>query len=48
MMSLVSGLVVTSESPGQTRKKPKDLSVCEREDRGCGEGGGLYVVYIRE
>jgi hypothetical protein len=35
-------------SPGQTRKKPKDLSTRERENRGCGEGGGLYVVYIRD
>ena len=30
--------------PGQTCKKPKDLSTREREDRGCGEGGGAYVV----
>ena len=30
--------------PGQTRKKPKDLSEREREDRGCGEDGGVYVV----
>ena len=30
--------------PGQTRKKPKDLSVCDREDHGRGEGGGVYVV----
>jgi hypothetical protein len=29
-------------------KKPKDLSEREREDRGCGEGGGLYDVYIRD
>ena len=34
--------------PGQTRKKPKDLSAREREDRGCGEGVGLYVVYMCE
>jgi hypothetical protein len=32
----------------QTRKKPKDLSTREREERGCGEGGGLYTVYMRE
>ena len=32
----------------QTRKKPKDLSTREREERGCGEGGGLYTVYIRD
>jgi hypothetical protein len=25
--------------PGQTRKTPKDLSACEREERWCGEGG---------
>ena len=34
--------------PGQTPKKPKDLSVCNREDRGCGKGGSVYSVYIRE
>jgi hypothetical protein len=33
--------------PGQTRKIPKDLSVREREHRGCGEGGGVYVVCRR-
>ncbi len=26
--------------PGQTHKKPEDLSVCKREDRVCGEVGG--------
>ncbi len=31
-------------SPGQTRKKPKDLSAREREERGRWEGGGLYDV----
>ena len=25
-------------SPGQTRMKPKDLSLREREEHGCGEG----------
>ena len=35
-------------SPGQTHKTPKDLSSREREESGCGEGVGLYVVYIRE
>ncbi len=30
--------------PGQTLKKPKDLSTREREDRGRGEGGGVYGV----
>ncbi len=33
--------------PGQTRKKPKDLSAREREDRGRWEGGGVYAVCIR-
>ena len=32
---------------GQTRKKPKDLSALEREERGCGEGGGVYAVCRR-
>jgi hypothetical protein len=27
--------------------KPKDLSVCDREERGRGEGGGVYDVCIR-
>jgi hypothetical protein len=34
--------------PGQTRKKPKDLSACDREECGSGEGGSVYAVYIRE
>ena len=35
--------------PGQTRKKPKDLSAREREERGRGEGagGGVYAVCMR-
>jgi hypothetical protein len=33
-------------SPGQTRKTPKDLSAREREDRGRGEGVGLYAVHM--
>ena len=33
--------------PGQTRKKPRDLSVYDREECGCGEGGGVYDVFIR-
>jgi hypothetical protein len=32
---------------GQTRKKPKDLSVREGEERGRGEGGGVYAVCMR-
>jgi hypothetical protein len=31
-------------SPGQTQKKPKDLSAREREECGCEEGGGVYAV----
>ena len=34
--------------PGQTHKKPKDLSVREGEDRGSGEGVGVYVVCMCE
>jgi len=30
----------------QTWKTPKDLSVHDREERGCGEGVGLYPVYM--
>ena len=33
---------VGGKSPGQTRKKPKDLSAREREEGGRGEGGVLY------
>ena len=29
----------SGRSPGQTRKNPKDLSGCDREERGRGEGG---------
>jgi hypothetical protein len=32
--------------PGQTCKKPKDLSSREREERGRGEGGGVYPVTL--
>ena len=35
-------------SPRQTRKKPKDLSARERENRGCGEGEGVHVVFMCE
>jgi hypothetical protein len=28
---------------GQTRKKPKDLSACDREERGRGKVGGVYA-----
>ena len=36
-------------TPGQTRKKPKDLSAREREERGRGEGagGGVHAVCMR-
>ncbi len=30
--------------PGQTSKKPKDLSPREGEERGGGVGGGVYDV----
>ena len=39
---------VGGTSPVQTWKTPKDLSTREREECGCGEGVGLYTVYIRE
>ncbi len=31
-------------SPGQTRKKQKDLSAREREEGGCGEGVGVCML----
>jgi hypothetical protein len=34
--------------PDQTRKTTKNLSEHDREERGCGEGVGLYVVYMCE
>ena len=34
--------------PGQTRKTTKNLSAHDREERGCGEGVGLYDVYMLE
>ena len=42
--SFGSSGVARGTRPGQTRKKPEDLSEREREDRGCGEGGGVYDV----
>ncbi len=42
--SIGSSSHVGDTRPGQTRKKPKDLSTREREERGCGEGGGVYVA----
>ena len=30
--------------PGQTHKKPKDLSAREGEERGRGVSGGVYAV----
>jgi len=44
MVNLAVGLVVLRRKgdgdtgPGQTRKKPKDLSARDREERGRGEG----------
>jgi hypothetical protein len=42
--STVSSGHVGDTRPGQTHKKPKDLSTREGEERGCGEGGGVYPV----
>ena len=33
-----SGLAAENCRPGQTLKKPKYLSTCDREERGCGKG----------
>ncbi len=43
-----SGHTEGDPSPRQTNKKPKDLCSCDGEDRGHGEGGGVYVVYMCE
>ena len=32
--------------PGQTRKKPKDLSAREREECGREEGASVYVLLV--
>ena len=37
-----SGRTEGDTRPGRTRRKPKKLSVCESEERGRGEGGGVY------
>jgi hypothetical protein len=37
-----SGRTEGDTRPGRTRRKPKNLSVCESEERGRGEGGGVY------
>jgi hypothetical protein len=40
---------VGGKRPGQTWKKPKDLSPCDREEGGCGEGGVCMVcVFVSE
>ncbi len=36
------------QGPGRTRKKPKDLSACEREDRGREEGGRVYTTLMEK
>ncbi len=37
------------EGPGgQTRKKLKDLSACEREERGREEGGRVYATLMEK
>jgi hypothetical protein len=32
-------------SPGRTCKIRKDLSTGDREECGCGQGGGVYPIY---
>ena len=32
--------------PGQTHKKPRNLSTYDREECGRGEGVGVYTVYV--
>ena len=41
-----SGHTEGGTSSGRTRKKPKDLSVSDREE--CGEGVRVYDVYMCE
>ena len=41
-----SGHTVGGRSPGQTHKKPKDLSVCEEREHGVGTG--VYVTMMSE
>ena len=41
-----SGRVEGGTRSGRTRKKPKDLSACDREERGRGKGVCLYAVCI--
>ena len=36
----------TSPLGVELRKKPKDLSASEREERGHGEGGDVYVTLM--
>ncbi len=36
----------TVTSPGRTGKKPKDLSTCESEERGCGSSGCVYATLM--
>jgi hypothetical protein len=39
-----TGRKSVSEKDNRTRKKPKDLSTCDREDSGSGEVGVVYDV----
>ena len=41
-----SGHTEGGRRPGQTRKKPKDLSACDHEERRSGEGEGVYAVTV--
>ena len=43
----VYGLTEAGTRPGgRTHRKPKDLSVCESEECGHGEGGGVYTTLM--
>jgi hypothetical protein len=41
-----SGRAERGTRPGRTRRKPKDLSACESEECGYGEGGGMYPTLM--
>jgi hypothetical protein len=47
-ISLFVGLLANPDVPLSPRKTTKNLSAQDREERGRGEGVGLYSVYMRE
>jgi hypothetical protein len=48
IVSLATGLVVTTEVRDLVRRERNQRTAREREECGCGKSGGLYVMYMCE